>query len=78
MDDLEFLEKLQPEMVGIGPFIPHHDTPFREKKQGELELTLYLLSLVRLLLPNVLLPATTALGTIDSRGRERESWQGQM
>ena len=71
MDDLEFLEKLQPEMVGIGPFIPHHDTPFREKKQGELELTLYLLSLVRLLLPNVLLPATTALGTIDPRGRER-------
>lgn len=71
IDDMEFLEKLQPEMVGIGPFIPHHDTPFRGEKQGELELTLYLLSLVRLLLPRVLLPATTALGTIDPRGRER-------
>ena len=71
IDDMEFLEKLQPEMVGIGPFIPHHDTPFRGEKQGELDLTLYLLSLVRLLLPRVLLPATTALGTIDPRGRER-------
>lgn len=69
--DLEFLEELQPEMVGIGPFIPHHDTPFAKEAQGGLDLTLYLLSLVRLLLPKVLLPATTALGTIDSQGRER-------
>lgn len=71
IDDLEFLERLQPEMVGIGPFIPHHDTPFNEAPQGDLERTLYLLSLIRLLLPRVLLPATTALGTIDPRGRER-------
>src|SRR5699024_7910711 len=63
IEDMEFLDRLQPEMVGIGPFIPHHDTPFRGEKQGELDLTLYLLSLVRLLLPRVLLPATTALGT---------------
>lgn len=70
IQDMEFLEKLQPEMVGIGPFIPHHDTPFKEEPQGGLELTLYLLSLIRLLLPRVLLPATTALGTIDPRGRE--------
>lgn len=71
IDDLEFLERLQPEMVGIGPFIPHHETPFKEAPQGDLERTLYLLSLIRLLLPRVLLPATTALGTIDPRGRER-------
>ena len=63
-------KKLQPEMVGIGPFIPHHDTPFKGEPQGGLELTLYLLSLIRLLLPRVLLPATTALGTIDPMGRE--------
>lgn len=71
IDDLQFLEKLQPEMVGIGPFIPHHQTPFAGEKQGSLELTLYLLSLVRLLLPRVLLPATTALGTIAPEGREQ-------
>ena len=71
IDDLQFLEELQPEMVGIGPFLPHHGTPFREEKQGSGELTLYLLSLVRLLLPRVLLPATTALGTIDEKGREK-------
>ena len=71
IDDLQFLEKLQPEMAGIGPFIPHHQTPFAGEKQGSLELTLYLLSLVRLLLPRVLLPATTALGTIAPEGREQ-------
>ncbi|MDO5418188.1 MAG: [FeFe] hydrogenase H-cluster radical SAM maturase HydE [Lachnospiraceae bacterium] len=70
IDDMQFLEELQPEMVGIGPFIPHHDTPFREQAAGTLEQTLYLLSLVRLLLPQVLLPATTALGTIAPGGRE--------
>ncbi|HIX36949.1 MAG TPA: [FeFe] hydrogenase H-cluster radical SAM maturase HydE, partial [Candidatus Blautia pullistercoris] len=70
IEDMEFLDRLQPEMVGIGPFIPHHDTPFKGEPQGGLELTLYLLSLIRLLLPRVLLPATTALGTIDPMGRE--------
>ena len=76
IEDMEFLEKLQPEMVGIGPFIPHHDTPFKGEPQGGLELTLYLLSLIRLLLPRVLLPATTALGTIDPMGREMGVLQG--
>ncbi len=57
-------------MVGIGPFIPHGDTPFHNKPQGTLELTLFLLSLIRIQQKQVLLPATTALGTIDPRGRE--------
>lgn len=69
-DDLLFLKKLDPEMVGIGPFIPHKDTVFADRKAGELDLVLYLLSIIRLMLPTVLLPATTALGTIDPRGRE--------
>ena len=69
-DDMLFLEKLNPQMVGIGPFIPHHDTPFKDQASGTLELTLYMLGLIRLMLPKVLLPATTALGTIDEKGRE--------
>lgn len=69
-EDLLFLHDLQPQMVGIGPFIPHHDTPFADEPAGTLELTLYLLGILRLMLPNVLLPATTALGTIAPRGRE--------
>ncbi|MFQ6808800.1 MAG: [FeFe] hydrogenase H-cluster radical SAM maturase HydE [Blautia sp.] len=69
-DDMLFLEKLNPQMVGIGPFIPHCKTPFKDHSAGTLELTLYLLGLIRLLLPKVLLPATTALGTIDPKGRE--------
>lgn len=69
-DDLLFLKKLDPEMIGIGPFIPHKETPFADEQAGTLELTLYLLSIIRLMLPTVLLPATTALGTIDPRGRE--------
>ena len=58
-------------MVGIGPFIPHKDTPFKEEKAGSVELTLKLLSIIRLLLPKVLLPATTALGTMSTDGRSR-------
>lgn len=69
-EDMIFLHDIQPHMVGIGPFIPHHDTPFADEKQGTLELTLFMLGLLRLMLPNVLLPATTALGTIDPNGRE--------
>lgn len=71
LDDLEFLRDFEPEMVGIGPFIPHHDTPFAACAAGTLELTVYLLGLVRLMLPRVLLPATTALGTISPGGREQ-------
>ncbi len=69
--DLRFLQDFKPEMVGIGPFIPHHDTPFADRKAGTVEMTLRLLSVIRLLLPKVLLPATTALGTIDAFGREK-------
>lgn len=68
--DLRFLQELQPQMIGIGPFIPHHNTPFAEEKGGTLELTLRLLGILRLMFPRVLLPATTALGTIAPNGRE--------
>lgn len=70
-EDLIFLKELKPEMVGIGPFIPHHDTMFAQEAAGSVDLTLYLLSVIRILLPKVLLPATTALGTMDPRGREK-------
>ena len=70
-DELLFLKELKPEMVGIGPFIPHRDTPLHAAASGSAELTLFLLSLIRLTLPDVLLPATTALGTIDPAGREK-------
>lgn len=68
--DLRFLQQLQPDMIGIGPFIPHHETPFADKPAGTLALTLRMLSILRLLFPYVLLPATTALGTISPIGRE--------
>ncbi len=70
-EDLLFLKRLNPQMVGIGPFIPHHDTKFAKEPAGSLELTLFLLGIIRLMLPKVLLPATTALGTIHPMGRER-------
>lgn len=70
-EDLLFLKDLQPHMVGIGPFIPQADSPFANEKGGTLELTLTMLALTRLMLPNVLLPSTTALGTIDPNGREK-------
>ena len=57
------MEDLQPQMVGVGPFLPHKDTPFRDEQPGSVELTLLVLALCRLMLPDVLLPATTALGT---------------
>lgn len=69
--DLRFIKQFRPHMVGIGPFLPHQDTPFRSQPAGTAELTLYLLSILRLLLPEVLLPATTALGTAAGDGRER-------
>lgn len=70
VEDFIFLKELNPEMVGIGPFIAHQDTPFREEKSGTLEDTLFYLALLRLMLPQALLPATTALGTIHPKGRE--------
>ena len=68
--DLKFIEEFQPEMCGIGPFVPHHATPFACYPQGTVALTCFLLSIIRLIKPNILLPATTALGTIAPDGRE--------
>lgn len=68
--DLRFLQRLDPDMIGIGPYIVHADTPFRDMKSGSLVLTLRLISVLRLMFPHVLLPATTALGTIHPKGRE--------
>lgn len=68
--DLRFVEEFQPAMCGIGPFIPQSDTPFRGERAGSLELTCYLLSILRLIRPSLLLPSTTALGTIHPNGRE--------
>lgn len=69
-EDLMFIKEFQPHMVGIGPFIPQKDTPFAGEKAGSLEMTLKLLAIIRLIHPQVLLPATTALGTIHENGRE--------
>lgn len=70
IEDLFFLKELNPQMVGIGPFLPHHETPFADQKKGSMELTLVLISIIRLMLPNALIPATTALGTVHPNGRE--------
>ena len=69
--DLKFIEEFGPEMCGIGPFVPHHATPFARYPGGTVELTCFMLSLIRLIKPDILLPATTALGTIDEQGREK-------
>lgn len=69
-EDMAFIERFSPDMCGIGPFIPHKDTPFRDRPAGSAEETCFLLSLLRLMKPNMLIPATTALGTRDPRGRE--------
>jgi biotin synthase len=70
-EDLVFIKELSPEMVGIGPFISHKDTPFKEFENGTVNMTLNLISMIRLMLPNILIPATTALGTLDNKGREK-------
>ena len=69
--DLLFIKELNPEMIGIGPFIPHKDTPFKNFESGTMEMTLRLISILRLLCPKALIPATTALGTISPQGREK-------
>jgi biotin synthase len=71
LEDLRFLQELEPEMVGIGPFIPQSDTPFGREPGGSMEQTLRMVALSRLLLPAALIPATTALGTIHPQGREK-------
>jgi len=74
--DLKFIEKFKPQMCGIGPFIPHKATDFRDCSAGSVELTCYLLSLIRLIHPTVLLPATTALGSLEEYGREKGIMSG--
>ena len=71
IDDLFFLKDLKPEMIGIGPFIPHKDTPFADKQSGTGEMTLFMIGILRLMFSKALIPATTALGTIDPLGREK-------
>lgn len=70
VSDLEFLSELQPDMIGIGPFLSHKDTPFSAFSNGSFELTLRLVSILRLMFPYALIPSTTALGTINPHGRE--------
>lgn len=70
INDLLFLKELNPHMVGIGPFIPQKDTPLANESSGTVEMTCIMLSIIRLLLPKVLLPATTALGSLHNKGRE--------
>lgn len=70
VNDLVFMKEFGPQMVGMGPFVPHARTPFRDEPAGSLEDTLHMLGIVRLMMPDVLLPATTALGTIIPTGRE--------
>lgn len=74
--DLKFIETFQPEMCGIGPFIPHQDTPFAAHPSGSVELTCFMLSLIRIICPSILLPATTALETLDEQGREKAILSG--
>ncbi len=74
--DVAFVASFKPEMCGIGPFVPHHATPFANEKGGTVEATCLLLSILRLVHPHVLLPSTTALGTIDPKGREKGIMSG--
>ena len=68
--DMVYMQQFDPQMVGVGPFLPHQDTPFRNEKAGSVELTLLVLALCRIMLPNALIPSTTALGTVESEGRK--------
>ena len=70
IEDLRFLQALQPDMIGIGPYISHQNTPFRGRQNGDLHICLRLIAILRLMFPDILLPATTALGTINREGRE--------
>ena len=71
IEDIQFIERFRPQMIGIGPFVPHHDTPFATSAPGSIERTLILLSIFRLMQPAALIPATTALATLAADGRER-------
>lgn len=69
-EDMYYMASFKPQMIGMGPFIPHHQTPFSQFAHGSVDLTIFLLSLCRIMLPTVLLPATTALGSLDTDGRK--------
>ncbi len=71
VEDILYIERLSPEMIGIGPFIPHHETPFAQERAGSVEMTLKLISIFRLMKPSALIPSTTALATLSPDGRER-------
>lgn len=75
-EDLHFLAKLQPQMIGIGPYVPHKDTPFAKMEQGTVRQPLVMISLLRLMFPKALIPSTTSLGTIAADGRERGFMHG--
>lgn len=74
--DFLFMKDLNPEMIGIGPFIQHQDTPFKDFENGTLNQTLFCIGLLRLFFPKALIPATTALGTIHPKGREMGIFAG--
>lgn len=69
IQDIRFMQQLQPDMIGIGPYLRHRDTPFHDQPNGSMEVTLRLLAILRLIFPYALIPSTTALGTIDPQGR---------
>ena len=71
VEDIRFLQELKPDMIGIGPYVSHKDTPFSSLKNGSLELTLRMIGMLRIIFSDVLIPSTTALGTIDPLGREK-------
>ena len=71
ISDLRYLKELKPDMIGIGPYITHKETPFADKKSGSITLTLRVLAILRLMFPKSLIPATTALGTLDNEGQKK-------
>jgi biotin synthase len=75
-DDILLLRDLDLDMIGIGPFIPHHDTPLRDEVPGTLDTTLKALAIIRVLMPDVHIPATTAMGTVEKGGREKALQRG--
>lgn len=76
VEDIQFIGQLRPQMIGIGPFIPHHDTPFATSPAGSVEQTLILLSIFRLMHPSALIPSTTALASLSPDGREQGIFAG--
>lgn len=71
VEDIQYLIEFQPHMIGIGPFIPHHDTPLRRFPAGSVEMTARLYAIMRLALPQALIPSTTAMASLSPNGRLR-------